>query len=120
MTDNDNVTPIRPDGDEPLTVADLRRQLAERQGPALVETERRLASLSVARVRRDAAAELSTHARRIDDLQGDLVAGYGRFTGSDDDPLAALGREVREVVALYGVLEALAGRGARRPRQGEQ
>lgn len=115
MTDNDNVTPIHPAADEaPVTVAELRRALHERQGPALAEVEKRLAALTTDRVRRDAVDELTTHAKRIGDLEGDLLAGYGRFTGSDDDPLAALGREVRELVELYGVIEAITGRGARR------
>lgn len=119
----DNITPINPttepgtgpDGTpDALTVGDLRRALHERHGAALRDVDARLSALSVARVRSDAADEVTRHANRVADLQGDLVAGYGRLTGSPDDPLKALADELRHLIDLYGVLEVLSGRGARR------
>jgi cytosine/adenosine deaminase-related metal-dependent hydrolase len=118
----DNVTPINGEGtpaDEHVTVVEVRRALHERHGRALADVDRRLAALSADRVRRDAVDELVEHAERIAGLKGDLLAGYGRFITSDDDPLAALGREVRELVDLYAVVELLAGRGARRGQAGQ-
>lgn len=92
------------------TVADLRRQLAERHGTALAQTDRLLADVTVAAARTEVADRIRRAAKRVARHALQLDPDAPRFDTDPDDPLDGIRRDLGELVELFGVAEVLHGR----------
>ncbi|AHW63918.1 Hypothetical protein CGLY_07365 [Corynebacterium glyciniphilum AJ 3170] len=105
-----NKTATAPTDPGAMTVGELRRQLAERHGTALAQTDKLLADVTVDCVRQDVAQRMSRVAERLARNSSLLDRNAARLSTDENDPLAAVQRDVGALVDLFGVAEVLHGR----------
>jgi hypothetical protein len=97
-----------------LTVGDLQRDLEARHTRAAADTARLLQSVTVDVVRANVADKIHTVATRVANNGKRLTTNRPGDALDDRDPLAGVLRDLRELIALYGVAEVLHGRVSRR------
>lgn len=100
------------------TVGELRKLLQDRHGTALAQTDKLLADVTVAAARTEVADRMRRAAKRVARHTLQLDPDAPRFDTDPDDPLDEIRRDLGELVELFGCVEQLAGRGAKRVRKG--
>ncbi|WP_145940834.1 hypothetical protein [Corynebacterium glyciniphilum] len=104
-------------GDE-LTVGELRRQLQDRHGTALADTDKTLQAVTVSTARRQVSDRMVRAAERLQTAAGLIGRDPCAVRGilDPEDPVKAAHTSLVDLIQLFGVAEVLAGRGARRVR----